>query len=120
MKEHHGTGDHCKKHHGTGNHCVVCGYRLHKAHHDAIGSLLLGLFQDGEGPRWASEVGGLVPIGATASFPLARRRELLTELRPLEIDFADHPWGGMVTREQRVGKAVTFLDPLPDVLELPC
>ena len=36
-------------------------------------------------PSWAGEVGGLVPIGATASFPLARRRELLTELRPLEI-----------------------------------
>ena len=76
--------------------CIVCGYRLHKVHKDAIGSLLLGLRQDGEGPSWAGEVGGLVPIGATASFPLARRRELLTELRPLEIPRSEHPWGEFV------------------------
>jgi ATP-dependent DNA ligase len=76
--------------------CIVCGYRLHKAHADAIGSLLLGLTQDGEGPSWAGEVGGLIPIGATASFPLARRRELLTELRPLEIPRSEHPWGEFV------------------------
>ena len=72
--------------------CVVCGYRLHKA---AAGRDRLAaaraLRQDGEGPSWAGEVGGLVPIGATASFPLARRRELLTELRPLEIPRAEHP-----------------------------
>jgi ATP-dependent DNA ligase len=72
--------------------CVVCGYRLHKTEPDAIGSLLLGLYDDGEGPSWAESFGGLLPIGATASFPMARRRELLTELRPLEIDPADHPW----------------------------
>jgi ATP-dependent DNA ligase len=76
--------------------CVVCGYRLHKVHHDGIGSLLLGLFQDGEGPSWAPDLGDLVPIGATASFPLARRRELLTELRELEIPRSEHPWGAFV------------------------
>ena len=78
--------------------CVVCGYRLHKSAPDAIGSLLLGLFQDGEGPSWASDVGELVPIGATASFPMARRRELLTELRALrpEIPRSEHPWGAFV------------------------
>ncbi|MDA0162948.1 ATP-dependent DNA ligase [Solirubrobacter ginsenosidimutans] len=72
--------------------CIVCGYRLHKTEPDAIGSLLLGLYDDGEGPKWAASFGGLLPIGATASFRMARRRELLTELRPLEIDPADHPW----------------------------
>ena len=82
--------------------CVVCGYRLHKTEPDAIGSLLLGLYNDGEGaPAWAKSFGGLLPIGATASFPMARRRELLTELRPLTIDTAEHPWGpGAMGRER--------------------
>jgi ATP-dependent DNA ligase len=71
---------------------VVAGYRLHKNADDAIGSLLLGLHDDGEGPAWAPMFGGLVPIGATSSFPMARRRELLVELRGLEIDRASHPW----------------------------
>ncbi|HEX6023430.1 MAG TPA: ATP-dependent DNA ligase [Solirubrobacter sp.] len=74
--------------------CVIAGYRLHKSAHGAIGSLLLGLYQDGHGPEWATMFGGLVPIGATASFPMERRRELLRELRPLEIPIADHPWKG--------------------------
>ena len=81
--------------------CIVCGYRLHKVHKDGIGSLLLGLRQDGEGPSWAGEVGGLVPIGATASFALARRRELLTELRPLEIPRSEHPWGEFVEQARQ-------------------
>ena len=33
-----------------------------------------------------------MPIGATSSFPAARRRELLTELQPLVIDRSEHPW----------------------------
>ncbi len=74
--------------------CVVAGYRLHKTARDAVGSLLLGLYSDGEGPAWATSFGGLLPIGATSSFPLARRRELLVELQPLVIDRADHPWSG--------------------------
>ena len=81
--------------------CVVCGYRLHKTEPDAIGSLLLGLYNDGEGaPSWAKSFGGLLPIGATASFAMARRRELLTELRPLEIPAADHPWSGAMRGER--------------------
>jgi ATP-dependent DNA ligase len=80
--------------------CVVCGYRLHKTEPDAIGSLLLGLNADDEAPSWAKAFGGLLPIGATASFPMARRRELLAELRPLEIDAADHPWGGALRNER--------------------
>jgi len=81
--------------------CVVCGYRLHKTEPDAIGSLLLGLYNDGEGaPSWAKSFGGLLPIGATASFPMARRRELLTELRPLEIGAAEHPWHGALRNER--------------------
>ena len=74
--------------------CVVAGYRLHKTEPNAIGSLLLGLHQDGHGPAWGTMFGGLMPIGATSSFPMARRRELLVELRELEIPIADHPWQG--------------------------
>jgi ATP-dependent DNA ligase len=69
--------------------CVIAGYRLHKTAPDAIGSLLLGLY--GEDGLW--------PIGAAASFRLEFRRELLAELRPLEIEPAAHPWGKWL-REQ--------------------
>jgi ATP-dependent DNA ligase len=80
--------------------CVVCGYRVHKTAADAIGSLLLGLHADGEkAPKWAEHFGGLLPIGATASFPMARRKELLIELKPLEIPAAEHPWGGHLHNE---------------------
>jgi ATP-dependent DNA ligase len=82
--------------------CVVVGYRLHKSAADAVGSLLLGLYSDGQGPEWASMFGGLLPIGATASFALARRRELLAELAPLEIELAAHPWAGAM-RDERDG-----------------
>jgi ATP-dependent DNA ligase len=88
------------KHQRTAD-CVVCGYRLHKTEPEAIGSLLLGLHADGDkAPSWAKSFGGLLPIGATASFPMARRRELLIELRPLEIGAAEHPWGGALHNER--------------------
>ena len=88
------------KHQRTAD-CVVCGYRVHKTAEDAIGSLLLGLHADGDkAPRWAEHFGGLLPIGATASFPMARRKELLIELRPLEIPAAEHPWGGELHHER--------------------
>lgn len=63
--------------------CVVAGYRLHKSGPDAIGSLLLGLY-DGDGT--------LASVGVIGAFPMARRRELFTELQPLVSGFDDHPW----------------------------
>ncbi|MPZ62834.1 MAG: ATP-dependent DNA ligase [Propionibacteriales bacterium] len=66
---------------------VVAGYRLHKKSTPAkplLGSLLLGLYDD---------AGTLQHIGVSAAFAAARRAELLDELRPLEIEAADHPWG---------------------------
>ena len=65
---------------------VVAGYRLHKTstpEEPLLGSLLLGLYADGK----------LQHVGVSASFTAARRAELLEELRPLEVDIADHPWG---------------------------
>ncbi|MEW1659929.1 ATP-dependent DNA ligase [Streptomyces sp. NPDC093707] len=64
--------------------CVVAGYRLHKSG-PVVGSLLLGLHD---------HAGHLQHVGVCASFPMARRRELVEELAPLRLDdTAAHPWG---------------------------
>ena len=70
------------KHERTAD-CVVAGYRLHKSGPDAIGSLLLGLYND---------EGKLASVGVIGAFPMARRRELFAELQPLVTTFDDHPW----------------------------
>ncbi|MGH3896848.1 MAG: ATP-dependent DNA ligase [Pseudonocardiaceae bacterium] len=70
------------KHERTAD-CVVAGYRVHKSGPDALGSLLLGLYDDR---------GILVSVGVVGAFPMARRRELFTELQPLVTSFDDHPW----------------------------
>jgi ATP-dependent DNA ligase len=65
---------------------VVAGYREHKTstpERPLLGSLLLGLYADGE----------LQHVGVSASFTEARRAELIEELQPLVCDIADHPWG---------------------------
>ncbi len=75
--------------------CVVAGYRVHKTAKDAIGSLLLGLYRDETAPpsQWMDAMKhGLVPVGVIGAFPMARRRELLTELQPLIIPITEHPW----------------------------
>jgi ATP-dependent DNA ligase len=64
--------------------CVVAGFRWHKSGKDAIGSLLLGLYDD---------AGVLQHVGVTSSFTMARRRELVEELGPLRKDaLKKHPW----------------------------
>ncbi|MEK6438772.1 ATP-dependent DNA ligase [Pseudonocardia sp. T1-2H] len=63
--------------------CVVAGYRVHKSGPDVIGSLLLGLHD---------ERGVLNSVGVVGAFPMARRRELFTELQPLVTEFEGHPW----------------------------
>ncbi|MFF2630449.1 ATP-dependent DNA ligase [Kitasatospora griseola] len=65
--------------------CVVAGYREHKSG-PVVGSLLLGLYDPD---------GRLQHVGVSASFPMARRRELVEELAPLRLDGDDltgHPW----------------------------
>ena len=63
--------------------CVVAGFRWHKSG-GVVGSLLLGLFDDD---------GVLHHIGVTASFTMARRKELLAELEPFRMQSLDgHPW----------------------------
>jgi ATP-dependent DNA ligase len=76
------------KHQRTAD-CVVAGYRTHKSGPDAIGSLLLGLY-DADG-RYG-EAGNLLSVGVIGAFSAARRQELFTELQPWVTDFDDHPW----------------------------
>ena len=63
--------------------CVVAGYRTHKTDDRAIGSLLLGLYEDG---------GQLANVGVVGALPMATRRAWFEELQPLVTSFDDHPW----------------------------
>jgi ATP-dependent DNA ligase len=64
--------------------CVVAGFRWHKSGKDAVGSLLLGLYDDH---------GVLQHVGVTSSFTMAMRRRLVEELAPLRKNaMDDHPW----------------------------
>jgi ATP-dependent DNA ligase len=70
------------KHERTAD-CVVAGYRVHKSGPDAIGSLMLGLYNDS---------GTLVSVGVIGALPMARRKELFEELQEWVTDFEGHPW----------------------------
>jgi ATP-dependent DNA ligase len=70
------------KHERTAD-CVVAGYRLHKSGPNAIGSLLLGLYDD---------AGNLASVGVVGAFPMAMRRQLFDEVQPLVTSFDGHPW----------------------------
>jgi ATP-dependent DNA ligase len=75
---------------------VVAGYRLHKTstpEQPLLGSLLLGLYAEGR----------LQHVGVSAAFPAARRAELITELEPLLVDPADHPWAEWAMAEAHEG-----------------
>jgi ATP-dependent DNA ligase len=109
------------KHERTAD-CVVAGYRLHKSGDDAIGSLLLGLYND---------KGDLASVGVVGALPMARRRELFTELQPLVTGFEGHPWnwanqepGAMTPRRAEgsrwnAGKDLSFVPLRPErVLEV--
>jgi ATP-dependent DNA ligase len=69
--------------------CVVAGvagFRFHKSGKDAVGSLLLGLYDDD---------GVLQHVGVTSSFTMAARKALVQELAPLRKDALEgHPWRG--------------------------
>jgi len=64
--------------------CVVAGFRRHKTASDAVGSLLLGLFDDR---------GVLHHVGVTSAFTMAVRKSLVELLEPLRRDaLKNHPW----------------------------
>ena len=81
------------KHERTAD-CVVAGYRWHKTG-QVVGSLLLGLY---------NAEGALQHVGVTASFPMARRAELVRELEPYRLDsFEGHPWAEWAMAEAHEG-----------------
>jgi ATP-dependent DNA ligase len=64
--------------------CVAAGFRWHKSGKDAVGSLLLGLYDAG---------GALQHVGVTSSFTMGMRRQLAKDLAPLRKNaMAAHPW----------------------------
>jgi ATP-dependent DNA ligase len=74
--------------------CVVGAFRWHKSG-PVVGSLVLGLYDD---------AGALQHVGVAASFPMARRKELVAELQPYLLDDdAPHPWLGELGSERRPG-----------------
>jgi ATP-dependent DNA ligase len=93
--------------------CVVAGFRWHKSG-PIVGSLLLGLWDENGGNRWQNNESGddgedsrvgedkkaagryLQHVGVAASFPMARRKELVDELaayRMSDDELSQHPWG---------------------------
>jgi ATP-dependent DNA ligase len=67
--------------------CVVAGFRWYrKSERPAIGSLLLGLYDDG---------GRLQHVGVCGSFPMQKRYEMVEFLKPYrEEALRNHPWAG--------------------------
>jgi len=71
--------------------CVVGGFRWHKTG-PVVGSLVLGLHD---------QAGALQHVGVAASFPMARRKELVAELEPYRLaDGEPHPWLGEAVSER--------------------
>jgi ATP-dependent DNA ligase len=71
--------------------CVVAGFRWYKDTTDAVGSLLLGLYDD---------EGRLQHVGVTSSFKMDVRKQLVHELAPLRGDALEgHPWAEWATAQ---------------------
>jgi ATP-dependent DNA ligase len=72
--------------------CVVAGFRWHKDGRDtAVGSLLLGLYDSQR---------ALQHVGVCASFPMAKRKQLVEFLAPYREGAAKaHPWSGWAGAE---------------------
>ena len=78
--------------------CVVAGFRWHKkGERSAVGSLLLGLFDDS---------GALQHVGVCASFTEKKRRELVEFLAPYRKNaLAAHPWKNWAEHAPASGEA---------------
>ena len=64
--------------------CVVAGFHWHTDRQEAVGSLLLGLYD---------EAGVLQPVGTASTFTVEMRRALVAELAPLRENAREnHPW----------------------------
>ena len=64
--------------------CVVAGFRWYKTGQEAVGSLLLGLYD---------RRGVLQHVGVTSAFTMVMRKQLVKELAPLRSNALEgHPW----------------------------
>ena len=63
--------------------CVVAGFRWYRREAGAVGSLLLGLYDD---------AGVLHHVGVTSSFNMATRKQLAQELGSSRTTVEEHPW----------------------------
>ena len=71
--------------------CVVAGFRWYKDSREAVGSLLLGLYDDN---------GLLQHVGVTSAFTMATRRSLAQTREPLRKNAMDkHPWREWASEE---------------------
>ena len=76
--------------------CVVAGFRWYKGGREAIGSLLLGLYDDS---------GTLHHVGVTSSFTMATRTALVGELQPLRKNALDaHPWRAWADADDQLAR----------------
>ena len=78
--------------------CVVAGFRWHKkGERTAVGSLLLGLYDNGE----------LHHVGVCASFTDKKRQELVEYLKPYRKDaLKNHPWKEWATSELEADRRI--------------
>ena len=77
--------------------CVVAGFRRYKKDSEAVGSLLLGLYDD---------AGALQHVGVCASFSAEKRTELIEFLTPYREDaLANHPWKQWSEHEAATGES---------------
>jgi ATP-dependent DNA ligase len=82
------------KHERTAD-CVVAGFRFFKGG-AGVGSLLLGLFDEG---------GALQHVGICSGFSAAVRKELEAEVEPFRAEaLADHPWRAWATESGQVSQ----------------
>jgi ATP-dependent DNA ligase len=76
--------------------CAVAGFRWHKSGSGAVGSLLLGLYDEKD---------VLHHVGVTSSFTMEVRKRLATELAPLRRKaLDDHPWREWANPEDAEGR----------------
>lgn len=75
--------------------CVVAGFRWYKGGVEAVGSLLLGLYDD---------AGTLHHVGITSAFTMDVRKQLARELAPFGKNALEgHPWRDWVSPEAHAG-----------------
>lgn len=92
--------------------CVVAGFRWYRGSADAVGSLMLGLY---DAPP--DQGGTLHHVGVIGAFPMATRRQLAEELAPLVVGIDEHVWSQDRARNRwNADKDLSFTPLSPDLV----